>query len=120
MGFMDAEMTEKQEWVMVDGDSGIEAIPSDLIDMDALRSILENDMENGLRSQADCLDDVARLVRDYVECLKVFGIEIVKGYGVRSSAAGYMDCTSWSVYTTKKEALAAARQEQRECDGNAD
>lgn len=30
--------------------------------------------------------------------------EVIEGYGARFSAAGYLDCTDWSVFGTVKEA----------------
>ena len=35
-------------------------------------------------------------------------LEIIKGYGVRESAPGYLDCTEWEVYATLAEAEARA------------
>lgn len=107
MRFMSAQMTEKQHWIMADGDSGTEAIPADLVDMPELKRVMRK----------DDLDSVLSLIRDYIESRRLFSVEILYGYGVRSSASGYMDCTSWAVYTNKREAEQAARQEQRECDG---
>ena len=31
-------------------------------------------------------------------------LEIVKGFGARLSASGYLDCTEWAVYDTEAEA----------------
>lgn len=113
MSFMEAEMTDKQEWVEVDGNCGIEFIPAELVDINEVRAVIDNMEQN----YEDSMHKLHALIRDYLESTRVFNAEITMGYGVRSSASGYMDCTSWSVYSTKKEALQAARQEQRECDG---
>jgi hypothetical protein len=32
--------------------------------------------------------------------------ENIKGYGARLSAPGYLDCTDWTVFDTKEEAIA--------------
>lgn len=109
MGFMNAEVTSKMEWVCVDGD-GMDYIPGDLVNLTELRVALD----------ADDIDAAFELVKDYTNTFsleRVIGIGIVTGYGVRSSASGYMDCTEWTVYSTKREAERAGRQEQRECDG---
>jgi len=109
MSFMNAEITEKMDWVRVDGD-GIAYIPADFIDLDALRAAL--DVEDDYESAFE-------IVKDYTETRadQIIDISIVHGYGVRSSAAGYMDCTSWAVYKNKREAEKAAREEQRQCEG---
>ena len=110
MSFMNAEITGKMDWACVDG-HGIDYIPADLIDLDALRAAL--DVEDDYESAFE-------IVKDYTEAMsadQILDISIVHGYGVRSSAAGYMDCTSWSVYKNKREAEKAAREEQRQCEG---
>lgn len=112
MSFMNAELTNKQEWVEVDSTQGVQFIPAEIVDMQDLRILLA----------ADDLDKSAAyaLLGDYLECHRagdIYTVEITLGYGVRSSAAGYMDCTEWSVYSTKKEAERAARDEQRACEG---
>lgn len=113
MGFMNAQMTEKQYWLQIDGrPNGVESIPDNLFSVYDVRLLLD----------ADELDKSAllKIVGDYTQCRKpenIFSAELVFGYGVRSSSPGYMDCTDWIVYTTKRGALLAARQEQRECDG---
>ena len=46
---------------------------------------------------------------NYVNCSTAEDIEDVsvsEGWGVRLSAAGYMDCTEWAVVATEDEALA--------------
>lgn len=109
MGFMNAEITAKMEWVCVDGD-GIDYIPGDLVNLTKLRAALD----------ADDIDAAFEMVKDYTNTCsveQVISIDVVTGYGVRSSASGYMDCTEWTVYGNKREAMRAARQEQRECDG---
>lgn len=110
MGFMNAEITEKRWWLAVDGNCGIDYIPTDLIDYQEAY-VLVNSEED------DALEKLHALVRDYTENSKLDSAELIHGYGVRSSAAGYLDCTSWAVYTNKREAESAARKEQRECDG---
>ena len=85
MSFMEAQITDKQWWLLIDGPCGVEALP-------------ENDLS------------------DYTENHEAYSAELVHGYGVRSSAPEYLDCTPWAVYTNKREAMRAYRDEQRECD----
>ena len=77
---------------------------------DSIRDVLAIDAETPIES-------LLPYVRDYIESSSVTSIEIVKGYGVRSCRTGYLDCTPWEVFTTKREALAAYRQHRRECAG---
>jgi hypothetical protein len=107
MAHMQAQMTDKQLWVIVDGD-GVDAFPADLIDVRELRKALDREDE---------YETAFEIVRDYVEthaASRILSIEIVKGYGVRSSAPGYMDCTPWMVYRNKREAIQAHREEESE------
>lgn len=110
MSFMNAVITDKQYWLMIDGDAGTEYIPDMLFNTADIKKILDDENTN--------LDaDLLPIINDYVETSRISSAELVYGYGVRSSAAGYMDCTSWSVYTNKREAESAARQKQRKCEG---
>lgn len=110
MSFMEAEITEKMEWLSIEGNCGIDYIPVDLIDLAAIRAIIDGPED------ADYAEKVLALVSDYTENRSAYSAEIVFGYGVRSSAPGYMDCTQWSVYTNKREALSAYAEERRECN----
>lgn len=110
MAFMQAEITDKQHWIMVDGD-GVDYFPADLIDVGEFRKALKRN---------DDMESAFEIVKDYTETRdhkQIIDMAIVYGYGVRSSASGYMDCTSWTVYGNKRAAEQAARQEQRECEG---
>ena len=84
MGFMQAQMTIKCDWIAVDGPMGI-----DFIDADICGKSLTWDS-----------------VKDYTENGKAYTIELITGYGVRLSAPGYMDCTSWEVYEDEDSAKA--------------
>jgi hypothetical protein len=103
---MRAEMTEKQWWYDVDTNvAGSEFVPQELI---GYQRCIDADGEPDLET-------IAKL-RDYLEGSTVNAIARVFGYGVRLSAPGYMDCTSWSVYANKREAERAARE--LESDGD--
>lgn len=114
MSFMEPQMTEKQWWVQIDGNCGVDCILAELVDLEKLRTLL--DSTDGIPAK----EDLRPLIGDYTENNQYFTIEIVKGYGVRSSAPGYMDCTSWEVYSNLKEAKSAYAQHRRECKGEND
>jgi hypothetical protein len=101
MTFMQAQMTNRQDWYLIDGPMGVDVIPADLI------GSLEIDTES---------NDIPAGLRDYCENLTCYRIERVRGFGVRSSAPGYMDCTPWTVYETLAEATAAYNEERAEND----
>lgn len=93
MSFMQAQMTVKMDWYAIDGNCGTDFVPVEDV----------GDWTN---------------VGDYTENSRVDSIEVIHGYGVRSSAPGYMDKTDWSVYTNLKAATKAYNQEKRECEGD--
>lgn len=111
MGFLEAQLTDKQWWLYVDGNIGGEYIPADLFNVNDVRAILDDGEGEGWE------DKLLAIVGDYLENTRISSAELIHGYGVRSSAPGYMDCTSWSVYTSKREAVKAYNQENRECEG---
>lgn len=83
MSFMIAQLTERQEWYMVDGQFGTEYIPYELV-MDDLDSLTDYSVQVGHPGTT---------------------IQIVSGYGVRLSAPGYLDCTEWEVYDEPEDAM---------------
>ena len=92
MSFMQSQVTEKQRWLAIDGNQGIFNVP--MVDID--RNFLIWNYE----SQFNYL-------RAYYPG-KPEKYEIVKGYGVRLSAPGYLDCTDWDVYPTLEQAKQSA------------
>jgi hypothetical protein len=105
---MNAYITDKQFWLMIDGD-GTDYIPDDLFNVDVVRKILE-DTDDILEAWAQ----LRPLVGDYCEAGNhPYNIELIHGYGVRLSANGYLDCTPWEVYTNKKEATQRAKELDR-------
>ena len=107
--FMEPEITDKMYWLEVNGSWCNEYIPEDIFDCEItqLKEYIKN-------CEWEKLHD---LIKDYTENTEIWEAKFICGYGVRSSAPGYMDCTSWTVYTNKKEALSAYRVEQKECSG---
>jgi hypothetical protein len=110
MPFMEAELTEKKYWLAIDGDNGIDYVPDDLFAVQEVRDILKQ-----RKRGEDCTDSIFALVKDYTENLEARSAELVFGYGVRSTAPGYLDCTAWTVYTNLREATKAYNEEKREC-----
>lgn len=73
------------EWWMVDTDDGVVFIPADIVGdnptpADFLNYINEDDPTT------------------------IDSYELMKGYGARLSAAGYLDCTLWFVFDTENQA----------------
>lgn len=104
MAFMRPEVTGKQEWAEVETGAGTWYVPFDILSTNEAKSARHGDFEPLLQ---------------YTEGRQVYNDQssIKKGYGVRLSAPGYMDSTSWEVYSSKKEALKRARQMAREAEG---
>ena len=108
MAFMDAQMTGKEFWYAVDGPMGTEFVPEDLtgyLDLNTLRRVREGSVDG-------------TPLAGYCENRRPWTIERVYGYGVRSSAPGYMDCTPWTVYHAKRDAVKAYNEERRACRGD--
>ncbi len=115
MAFMESYITDKQHWMEVDTTQGIQVIPDDLFSVQDARNLLR-------REELDKAGLYA-MVGEYLECSKAEGIysaSLIRGYGVRLSAAGYMDCTEWEVYGNKREAMRRARELDREEAGQGD
>ncbi len=111
MAFMNSEVLDKQLWLAVDTAQGIWNIPDDLFNAADIRKILDN---------PSALYDA---IGEYTEAFKpdhIYGAELIRAYGVRLSAAGYMDCTEWEIFTNKREALQRARELDRESEGEDD
>lgn len=108
MSFMEAEKTERQLWLSIDGNCGTDFIPADLIDVESVRAIIEGEEDS------EYANKVLAIVKDYTENSSAYSAELLEGWGVRSSAPGYMDCTQWSVYTNEEEANEAYATEEEE------
>lgn len=105
---MNAQMTDKIEWVVVDTNEGVWFIPNDEVGLtkDDL-DVLERDFEDS--------DTIPVEVRDFVGGRRLMEpITIIEGWGVRSHMPGYMDCTEWTVYDTLEEAEEAFENEREE------
>lgn len=125
MPHMQAQLTELQEWVEVDTNEGTTFIPNDVVGLTAEEVEAINDVYNGTATEEggteiESADAVPERLRDYVQGSRLMSeVELTSGYGVRSSAPGYLDCTDWSVYETLEEAQEAYETEREET-GEAD
>lgn len=113
MSHMQAQMTKKREWLEVDGPMGTEWV--DLADLprDDVRHFLSvmrlaNDKADGRGRPR-----LPKSIASFFENHEVWEAKLVKGYGVRSSAPGYIDATSWTVYSSLKDARRAYADEKR-------
>lgn len=112
MGFMQGEITEKTLWYEVDGPYGTEFIPHYLVgDSYSINELTLN--SEGYRIIPAPLSEYCLNTKAYN---RSDAIRVVNGYGVRSSAPGYLDCTEWAVYSSKREAEKAYRTECKESD----
>ena len=94
-GFMQPDVTTKQQWYEIDGPMGTEWIPYDFV----------GDLEDS--SVFACTTghhDVPPELADYAENTEFYTISLVEGFGARLSAPGYLDCTDWSVFESEFEA----------------
>lgn len=110
MGFMKPEVTDKMDWLAIDG-NGIEYLPEDIVDADRIRKLLKIEDKEALDLVIEHI--IWPAIKDYVRIhnfAAIESIEVITGYGVRLSAPGYMDCTDWEVYASKREALDRARE----------
>lgn len=101
MSHMQPEITNKCDWLEVEsaryGTTYVEAhfVPSWSIpaDVEVLGEFIN--------------EDLLRKIIQYTEILTpgaVNSITLIRGYGARLSAPGYLDCTDWDVFKTLKEA----------------
>lgn len=96
---MQPQLTTRQLWVMIDGPQGTEFIQGDLIDLSTIKSF-----------DSDKLVPLPESISMYAENRFIYSLDIIKGYGIRLSMPGYLDCTPWSVYSTKNEAINALKE----------
>jgi hypothetical protein len=82
MAFTKKQVTAKKSWWRVETSVGTEFLSVDLIGKEPA---------------------VSGALEDYCEG-KVQTWELIKGFGARLSAPGYMDCTEWAVFETEEEA----------------
>ena len=101
MAFMEKEIYYG-DWVMVDGKMGTEYTPAEYVDMDDIdfrKEQIDNGEEASIRGTS---------LEDYFENALgdgiIYEVDVIKGFGARMSASGYMDSTPWGVFDTEEEA----------------
>jgi hypothetical protein len=116
MSFMQPEVVHGQ-WYEVDGGCGTEYIPADLVgtvtvtspDGTVVKRPPTVDELRGLDEPEEDEDSVRfpvpTALRDYCQNLTCWSINLIEGWGARLSAPGYLDCTEWTVWDTREEAV---------------
>lgn len=101
MSFMERDVTPKQHWISADSPEDIVYVPVNVVgslaEVKAAIEAWERD-DDGKPDR-----EPPALLSDYLPS-RVWSLEIVKGYGARLSAPGYLDCTEWAVFQTAKAA----------------
>ena len=90
---MKPEITNKQEWHMIDGSHGTEYYPANYISMDKAKERYPGD---------------------------IWEFETVSGFGCRLSMPGYLDCTEWAVCDTEAECKEVLVDLYCSCDSEED
>ncbi len=93
MSFMKPEGTEKQAWIEIDGKNGIFFFPRDCF------------------NRSEAIKAYGGSLGDGIDSVRVY-----RGYGIRLSAPGYLDCTDWEVYRNKRVAIKRFNELKREQD----
>jgi hypothetical protein len=112
---LENQITEKMRgWSVETRDAGACFVPGDVVSVpDWLKSgepiLLETDSEGKHRADREVFEVFRSRLSAYVKGRTILAIEVCEGYFARLSAPGYLDCTSWSFYNTKKEARDALR-----------
>lgn len=108
MSHMKAQITIKMDWLELDTDCGIWFVPFGDLGLDCSAAAVVSEVcEDGCQDTADKL-------LQYTEGTRLDGVRLVRGYGVRLSAPGYLDCTDWDVYPNKRDAWRAYRELERD------
>lgn len=107
MAHMQEQITEKQRgWSVETRDAGTCFVPEDVHGVpDYLatgKAIDSHDM---------IFESLCAFLRDYIEGRDILSIEVCEGYFARLSAPGFLDCTEWACYKTKREARGALRED---------
>ena len=112
MPFMNAYVEGPDYWLLIDGNAGGEVIHPSLFNVKEAKALVRLiDREGTVPPPA--------WLRDYTQSHKIYEAVVKRGYGIRASASGYMDCTEWDFYASKAEAMKAGRALQRELEQEA-
>jgi len=103
---MEPVITEKQDWVVIDGPEGTEWIPFESIDEQDFNDLVEEVRQSGSAHIGDTSLGV------YVENSIIYDIDVVTGYGAYFSSPGYLDRTETVVFDTEEEAEDYIQEEE--------
>lgn len=100
--FMQPEIFHDPAAIVVDTNQGIQVIPS---------SVAGNTDRLSAADELDN-DELMEILGDYLEpgTREVYSVEVRAGWLARMQAPGYLDCTSWEIHDTKKEAIRSLRE----------
>lgn len=101
MGFMQEQITEKQDgWMVETRDAGTCYVPDAVVPVpDWLARGVPVELDTGP------FQLLADSVQQYVEGSRILSIEAISAhYFARMSAPGYLDCTEWCAFKTLKDA----------------
>jgi hypothetical protein len=98
MGFMQRQIAGKQNWLRVETTQGTEFVSVG----DSSLFVRDSCTQTQPMTEDERSATVAK-IQQYTEGVPQ-SWENIKGYGARLSAAGYLDCTEWTVYDTVQEA----------------
>jgi hypothetical protein len=104
MGFMQRQITAKQNWLRVETTQGTEFISV----ADTSLFVRDSRTQTHPLTEDERSATVAK-IQQYTEGTPQEW-ENIKGFGARLSAPGYLDCTEWSVYGTEQEAREALEE----------
>ena len=109
MPFMNAYVEGPDYWLIIDGNSGGEVIHPSLFNLKEAKALVR------LVDRDGAVPPPAWL-RDYTQNREIRDAVVKRGYGIRASASGYMDCTEWEFYSSKEAAMRAGRALQHELE----
>lgn len=112
---MKPQMTRKTDWLEVDTDNGIWWVPTDVVDRVTLFEVeeLSRGKLNKELDAGELSERAGKEIIQYTDGNVVDTVKITRGYGVRLSMPGYLDCSEWSVHSNKRSAIREARKLER-------
>ena len=104
MSFMEPQITEKTLWLEVESTKhGTWWVQASLIgDWPGDHRLIDVELPGGFVAP-DILDSIIAFT-EIPDVDDVDHIKLIRGYGARLSAPGYLDCTEWCVFKTLKGA----------------
>jgi hypothetical protein len=108
MGFMQRQITGKQNWLRVETTQGTEFVSV----ADSSLFVRDSDTQTHPLTEDERAATIKK-IQQYTEGTPQ-SWENIKGYGGRLSAPGYLDCTEWQIFETAEEALAYLAEEYPE------